>query len=96
VDRSIRIESKHLFRIVLGVLLSLVFFLRYSTMNPPLLLVFLLVVFSLMLRWRFSFSPAWMLIDASLLTMLSLSLPEATLLLSLYLCYIFGSCASGA
>ncbi|MDD4302753.1 MAG: histidine kinase [Sphaerochaeta sp.] len=87
MGRRISIESKHLFRFVLGVLFFLVFFLRYRMMDPPLLLVFLLVVFSLMLRWRFSFSPAWMLIDASLLTMLSLSLPEATLLLSLYLFY---------
>nr|WP_319521005.1 histidine kinase [uncultured Sphaerochaeta sp.] len=87
MDRRVTIESKHLFRIVLGVLLSLVFFLRYRLMDPPLLLVLLLVVFSLMLRWRFSYSSAWMLIDASLLTMLSLFLPEATLLLSLYLFY---------
>ncbi len=87
MDRRVTIESKHLFRFVLGVLLLLVFFLRYRVMDPPLLLVFLLVVFSLMLRWRFSFSTVWMLIDAFLLTMLSLFLPEAILLLSLYLFY---------
>jgi signal transduction histidine kinase len=87
VDRRITIESKHLFRFVLVVLLFLVFSLRYGEMDPPLLLVFLLVVFSLMLRWRFSIGTAWMLIDAFLLALCSLSLPAAMILLSLYLFY---------
>ncbi|MGE4453861.1 MAG: sensor histidine kinase [Sphaerochaeta sp.] len=74
-------------RPVMAVFLSLVFILRFEIMDPTLLLLFLLVIFSLLLRWRFSLSPAWMLIDASLLVFFSLLVPAAGLLLSLYLFY---------
>ncbi|MGH0052709.1 MAG: sensor histidine kinase [Sphaerochaetaceae bacterium] len=81
------IQSKHISQILLAMVLLLVFFLCYRVMSPALLLVFLLVIFSLLLRWRFHLGTPWMLIDGFLLVLVSLYLPEAVLLLALYLFY---------
>ena len=82
------IWSSELVARILWVLLLLASLcLLFSKLDAPLLLVFLLVIFSHLLRWRFPIPKSWMLLDATLLTMLSLFLPPVELLLALYIFY---------
>lgn len=65
--------------------------LLFNKLDVPLMLVFLLVLFSLLLRWRFTFNPLYLLLDSTLLVVVTFLLSDATLLLALYI-YSFASC----
>lgn len=77
-------------RLMTILLLVLSLFLLYEKLDVPLMLVFLLVLFSLLLRWRFTFNPLFFLIDSTLLVVVSFFQVDATLLLALYI-YTFAS-----
>lgn len=64
--------------------------LLFDKLDVPLMLVFLLVLFSLLLRWRFALNPLLFLVDSTALVVVSLFQSDATLLVSLYL-YSFAS-----
>lgn len=64
--------------------------LLFDKLDVPLMLVFLLVLFSLLLRWRFALNPLLFLLDSTVLVVVSFFQSDATLLLSLYI-YSFAS-----
>ena len=64
--------------------------LLFDKLEVPLMLVFLLVLFSLLLRWRFSLNPLLFLVDGTVLVAVTFFLNDATLLLALYI-YSFAS-----
>ncbi len=66
-------------------LLVLSLLMLLEKLDVPLMVVFLLVLFSLLLRWRFSLNLHSFLFDASLLVVVSLFQQDATLLLALYI-----------
>ncbi len=74
-------------RVVLLALLLIALYLLFPVLDSLMLVLFLLLVFSLLLRWRFRLNPAWMVLDASLLVLISLFFPDASLLLGLYMWY---------
>jgi signal transduction histidine kinase len=59
--------------------------LLFEKLDVPLMLVFLLVLFSLLLRWRFALNPRFFLIDAAVLVVVSYFQQDAVLLLGLYI-----------
>ena len=74
-------------RLMLVVLLLCSFLLLFTELTPLHLLVFLLVIFSHLLRWRFAIPQTWMLLDSAMLVVLSLLMPSLVLLLALYVYY---------
>ena len=80
-------SSELVARLLWVLLLLSTFFLLFFELDALLMLVFLLVIFSHLLRWRFTISPYWMLLDATLLVVVSLFLPSLELLLTLYVFY---------
>jgi signal transduction histidine kinase len=68
--------------VLLGVLIWL-----FPMLDAVFLLLFLVVLASLLFRWRFPLAPEWMLIDCGLLCLVCIRLPEAALLLCLYILF---------
>ncbi|NCC65085.1 MAG: hypothetical protein EOM15_10570 [Spirochaetia bacterium] len=86
--REERVFSSELVaRLLWGLLLLASFFLLFVELDALLLLVFLLVIFSHLLRWRFAIPTYWMLVDVISLVGVSFFLPAIELLLTLYLFY---------
>lgn len=74
-------------RVVLLALLLIAFCLLFPVLDSLMFVLFLLLVFSLLLRWRFRLTATWMVLDASFLVLISLFYPDASLLLGLYVWY---------
>ena len=85
--REREFSSELVARVLWVVLLLASFLLLFTEFDAPLLLAFLLVIFSHLLRWRFAIPTYWMLLDAVVLIGVSLFFPSLELLLTLYLYY---------
>ncbi|MDD3058275.1 MAG: hypothetical protein GX626_10355 [Spirochaetales bacterium] len=72
-------------RLVTMLLLVSSLLLLFEKLDVPLMLVFLLVLFSLLLRWHFALNPRFFLIDAAVLVVVSYFQQDAVLLLGLYI-----------
>ena len=73
--------------VLLLALLLLALVLLFPVLDALKILIFLLVVLSLLVRWRFRPNPSWMLIDASFLVVISLFVGDAGVLLGVYVWY---------
>lgn len=74
-------------KVLLLALLLIAFVLLFPILDALRILIFLLLVLSLLFRWRFRPNPSWMLIDASVLVLITLFVGDAALLLGLYVWY---------
>lgn len=87
VKKPFKIRPETIYLIIMLIQLLVLFLILLPVFNPTVFLLYLIIVFSIVLRWRIAIKPAYMLIDEIIFILISLFYPTAVFYLFIFAYY---------